>query len=57
MRDFEKSGDILLYYYFNFSEFLEIIARVSDMQSKGTVFENELLHQKIEPVIGQIIRI
>jgi len=40
IRDFEKNGDVMLYQYFNFSEFIEIIARVADMQSKNTMMEN-----------------
>ena len=57
VRDFEQNGDILLYQYFSQPELFEIIARVAVEQSKNTALENKLLHQKIESVLGQIIRI
>lgn len=58
-KDFEQTNhaDCLLYTHFEFMEFLEIIARVADIQSKGTNFEGQFLHTKIESLLGQILRI
>lgn len=38
-------------------EFFEILGRVVDIQSVGTVMEDQFLHTKIEAILSQFIKI
>ena len=53
VRDFE-TNNLLTY---NETEFLEILARVVDIRSKGTTIENAAMHTKIEGILDQFIKI
>lgn len=55
--DFEKGGQAMKMQQFEFVEFLEIIARVADLKTRGTHQENQFLHKKIELVLSQILLI
>jgi hypothetical protein len=58
-RDFEKTleGECLAYSHYEFTEFLEIIARVADLISMATPMEDQRLHVKIEAFLVQILKI